>query len=149
MTDWSAWSRDAVALMQRRNQEWQDRFSLAKAPFHWDLDSATIRFRRKHDQVIASLCLVGTTSEAEGTFLWAWANETIPPAARHGLEAVRRFGEVNQLPLLATPEVKGSRSEALELLAVAGRIMDAEGAFVDPTGDVTCFFALSHFRIEP
>ena len=149
MTDWSVWSREAVALMQRRNQAWQARFELTNEPFLWDLTSATIHFRRNNDRVVASLCLVGTTSESEGTFMWAWANETIPPAAVQGLDIVRRFGEANDLPLLTEREFRASRPDALEVLAVAGRILDAEGVFVAPDGDVTCFFALSSFHVEP
>jgi hypothetical protein len=148
VTDWSAWSRDAVALMQRRNRDWRDEFALSNEPFHWDLDSATIRFRRASDEIVASLVLVGTTSEHEGTFLWAWANETIPDAATRGLDAVRRFGKDNDLPLLTDAEFPGSRPDALEVLAIAGRILDADGVFIDSTGDVTCFFALKDFRIE-
>src|SRR5262245_1468814 len=92
-TDWGAWSRESVALMQRRNDQWRAQFQLTNDPFRWDLETATIRFQRANDQVVASLCLIGTISATEGTFLWGWAN--------------------------------------------------------DATGDVTCFFALKSFRVEP
>jgi hypothetical protein len=147
--DWSAWSREAVAIMQQRNDAWQARFELTDAPFDWDLESATIRFQRDDDQVVASLCLVGTTAESEGTFLWAWANDAIPSAGIRGLDAVRRFGETNGLALLTSAELRGARPQALEILAIAGRILNAEGVFIAPAGDVTCFFALDAFRIEP
>jgi hypothetical protein len=149
VTDWRAWSRGAVALMQRRNDAWRARYGLTDQPFQWDLTSATIRFQRGTDQVVASLRLVGTTSESEGTFLWAWGNETIPPAAIEGLDAVRRFGEANDLPLLTEAEYPASREDALEILAIAGRLLDAEGVFIDQNGDVTCFFALTSFRAQP
>jgi len=147
--DWGAWSREAVELMQRRNEAWQARFRLTTEQYQWDLHDATIRFQRSNDQVVASLCLVGTTSESEGTFLWAWANETIPPAALRRLDVVRRFGEVNDLPLLTSAELPASRPEALEILAIAGRILDGEGVFIAPAGDVTCFFVLTSFQVEP
>jgi hypothetical protein len=149
MTDWSAWSREAVALMRQRNDAWQARYGLTDQPYHWDLTSATIRFQRDTDQVVASLRLVGTISESDGTFLSAWANETIPPAATEGLDAVRRFGEENDLPLLTAGEFPASRQDALEILAIAGRLLDAKGVFIDQSGDVTCFFALMSFRVQP
>lgn len=149
VTDWGAWSRESVALMQRRNDEWHARFRLTNDPFRWDLETATIRFHRATDHVVASLCLIGTISDVEGTFLWAWANDTIPHSATAGLQEVQRFGEAHRLTLLIEPEFPASRADALEILATAGRILDADGVFIDSAGDVTCFFALKSFRVEP
>jgi hypothetical protein len=146
MTDWGAWSREAVALMNARNEEWNARFGLARAPYRWDLERGRIRFDRAGDRVVADLCLIGTASMSEGTFQWAWADPTVPGIATAGLDLVRRFGEEHDLSLLITPEWPGGRSEALEMLAVAGRIQDAEGAFVDQTDDLTLCFTLRNFR---
>ena len=134
--------------MAARNAAWPARYGLEKRPFRWDLETATFRFERPGDAVVASLVLIGTTSEVEGTFLWSWANDAIPPAARQGLETVRDFGVRHDLALLTEPELKGGRPEALEALAIAGRILDAPGVFIDPAGDVTCFFVLTAFRVE-
>jgi hypothetical protein len=147
--DWAAWSREAVALMQARNAAWTDRFSEAGAPYTWDLDRATMTFPDDAGNVVADLCIVGTASLCEGTFLWAWANETMPKPAFNRLDSVRMFGDRHQLDLLATPEWDGGRAEGLEMLAVAGRILDADGTFVDTAGDLTMFFLLFGFRREP
>ena len=146
MTDWSEWSREAVATMRSRNDEWIGRFGLAHAPYRWDLDSAELVFDRTADQVVAELCLVGTVSDSEGTFRWAWDNDAIPTGARSGLELVRAFGITHDLPLLATPVWPGGRAEGLEMLAVAGRIQEASGGFVDRAEDLLLFFTLHRFR---
>jgi len=148
ITDWGAWSKEAVRLMQERNAVWQLR-GLSGCPFHWDMSTATIQFRRDTDEVIASLCVVGTTSLRERTFLWGWANENISPVARKRLELVREFGTKHDLPLLTTPQFPGGHPEALEMVAIAGRVLDAEGVFIHPVdGDLTVFFTLSDFRIR-
>ena len=103
-------------------------------------------FRSGTAEVVADLCVVGSVSECEGTFLWAWANEAIPPKSRQGLERVLAFGESNGLDLLTTPEWPGARPEGLEMAAVAARLLDAAGVWADKTADVTLFFALSRFR---
>ena len=149
MTDWAEWSRQAVAAMQAQNQAWVERFSLEHAPYRWDLDTAALTFPRAGDRVIADLCVVGTVSRARKTFRWAWANESIPRPATHGLDLVRAFGEKHGLPLLTTPEWAGGRVEGLEMLAIAGRIQDASGGFVAEAEDLTLFFTLSHFRVRP
>jgi hypothetical protein len=149
-TDWGAWSRQAVRLMQERNAVWQQRFGLASGcPFHWDLGMATIEFRRTTDEVVAGVCVVGTTSVHENTFLWGWADENIPPAARKRLEQVREFGAKHNLDLLTTPQFPGGRPEALEMAAVTGRVLDAEGVFSDSVDDdLTVFFVLSGFHVR-
>jgi hypothetical protein len=138
-----------VAQMQARNEEWIRSFSLQGAPYRWDLGTAELIFVRAGDHVVADICAIGTVSEAEGTFLWAWANETIPPAAMRGLELVRAFGDEHDLPLLITPEWPGSLADGKEMLAIAGRIQGAKGVFLDGDQGVTLLFTLSNFRVRP
>jgi hypothetical protein len=149
VTDWAQWSRQAVAQMKAQNRAWLQRFALQGAPYHWDLETAALTFARASDRVVADICVIGTVSHADTTFLWAWANDTIPPIARRGLELVREFGETHDLPLLITPEWSGGRAEGLEMLAVAGRIQSASGGFVDEADDLTLLFTLSNFRVRP
>ncbi|MFL5578554.1 MAG: DUF6882 domain-containing protein [Gemmatimonadaceae bacterium] len=140
--NWAEWSREAVALMQARNRDWTERFDLAGAPYRWDLDRRTLTFARRADAVAAEVCVVGTASICAGTFLWAWANDAIAAAASRRLDAVREFGRRHALDLLTTAEWPGGRAEGLEMLAVAGRILEAEGGWVDTDGDLTLFFLL-------
>ena len=149
VTDWGEWSRQAVAAMAARNEAWIARFDLAGAPYRWDLATAQLRFERDSDDVVADLCLVGTVSLVHGTFLWAWDNDTIPAAAKHGLDVVRAFGATHDLPRLVTPEWPGSRADGLEMLAVAGRVQDASGGFIDREADTLFFFTLHRFRVRP
>lgn len=149
ITDWAEWSREAVAQMQARNQDWLARFSLQGAPYRWDLESAALTFTRGGDRVTADLCVIGTVSRSEGTFRWAWANDAFPADATSNLSLVRAFGETHDLPLLTTAEWPGGRAEGLEMLAAAGRIQDAAGGFVDQAGDLTLLFTLSRFRVLP
>ena len=144
--DWGVWSAEAVAMMRARNKAWIDRYNLSRAPYLWDMASATITFNQGANRVVADLCVVGTASKAEGTFLWAWANETIPAGAKRDLEKVREFGVEHALDLLTEPALEGGRAEGTEAVAIAGRILDADGVWIDEGGDHTVFFALFNFR---
>lgn len=135
--------------MQARNDEWISRFDLRHAPYRWDLAAAELSFDREADQVVADICLVGTVSALEGTFAWAWHDEAIPAAATRGLDLVRAFGVTHDLPRLVTPEWPGGRADGLEMLAVAGRIQDASGGFVDEDDGLVLFFTLHRFRVRP
>ena len=146
MTDWSAWSQEAVALAQARNEAWQSRFGLVDARYAWDLERGEIVFQRALDDVVANLCLMGTI--AGGAFVWAWANDSIPVTATGRIELVRAFGYEHELTLLTTPSFPSDRAKGLELLAVAARVQDAEGAFLDSTDDAVVLFTLWNFRVR-
>lgn len=133
--------------MQERNGAWQREWELPTgAPFRWTLDPPELVFQRGAGLLVADITVVGTCSQHEGTFLWGWANETMPEAALRGLDRVRAFGEEHDLGLLVDAEWPAGHAEALEALIIAGRLLDAEGVFTDNTGDVTIYFALRGFR---
>ncbi|MCB9601183.1 MAG: hypothetical protein H6721_25295 [Sandaracinus sp.] len=143
-TDWGAWSREAKAEMQRRNDAWTQRWALSGVPYEWSLDDAQIVFRRPDDEVVARLVWLGSHSRSEGTFLWSWANR--PVAAAAGVEAVRAFGEAHELGMLCEAEWPAAEAESLEAGIVAARVLDAEGLFVAAAGELTLYFALFDFR---
>ena len=143
-SDWGAWSREAVRLMQERNAIWMRDYDLEGRRYHWSMDQAELVFPAESVSVVAGICVIGSISVSTGTFLWAWANDAIPVHARRGLERVREFGEANGLELLTKPEWPGDRSHGLEMAAVAGRVLGAEGIWIAP-GNLTLFFALSDF----
>lgn len=134
--DWGPWSRDAVALMAARTRE-QLAAGLAKGnAYHWDLEAAVLIIGELRFRVVT----IGTT--AGDSFLWAWANEAIPAAARRGLERVRDFGVEHDLPLLSEACAPGGLAQAKECLAIAGRVLDADAVFIDQTQAGYILFAL-------
>jgi hypothetical protein len=135
--------------MQERNDAWMRDYGLKGCQYDWSLDKAQLVLRLDSDEVVADICVIGSVSEAEGTFLWAWANEAIPHKARRGLERVYEFGKSNMLELLTRPEWPGGQPDGLEMSAVASRILDAAGVWIAPIGDRAFFFALSNFRRIP
>src|SRR6516162_60263 len=104
LPDWSAWSQEAVRLMQQRNAAWTRSYSLAECPYQWSLDEAQLVFRSEAGKVTCNICVIGSVCRSEGTFCWAWANEAIPSYARHGLARVREFGKAHELDLLIRPK---------------------------------------------
>ena len=146
--DWSQWSRDATQLMSRRNDEWRSKYQLAGAEYFWDMHTGQISFRNLEHTVRADICVVGSTSISEGTFLWSWANDSIPDISKQRIHEVRAFGETHDLPLLQDAEWPATKEDGLEMLTVSSRILDAKGAWVAPVDDVTLFFALLNFNLE-
>lgn len=148
--DWAAWSREAVQTMVARNAQWPDQFGLQESPaYRWDLDKASLVLEGPLHKVVATVCLVGTSSDSEGSFLWSWANEAIPAQHGQALEVVHDFGRANQLALLTTASIPGGRPEAMECLCIAARLQRAMGTFIDKQGDVTLYFTILHMQQAP
>ena len=144
--DWAAWSRESVSLMQQRNDEWRSKYKLEKASYFWDLETTEISFTSGDRRVIADFCVVGTFSNLDGTFLWGWADESLPPSAISAIKIVKSFGEEHDLGLLFSPALTGGRAQGLECVAIAGRLQNASGIFLDATDEVIMFFTLHNFR---
>jgi len=124
--DWGAWSRAAVALMSDRMRELCTRYRLAPgSPYHWDLEAAAFTIGDTPFRLIT----VGTVED--DSFLWAWADDSIPAAAKVGLERVRQFGIDNGLDLLVTHCAAGGLAQAKECVAIAGRVLDAAGFWIE------------------
>lgn len=146
--DWTEWSRQAASTMVERNQEWRKTHGLDGAKAHWDLANASLTFETPEKQVTATVCLVGTTSEAGNTFLWSWANEAIPVQHGAALGVVHDFGRENKLALLTTPEIPGGQPEALECLFIAAKLQHAVGTYYEKVGDVGLYFTILHFHAQ-
>ena len=147
-TDWAAWSREAVEAMMARNIQWPQQMGL-QAPLQcrWDLDRAVLVFQGPLHEVVAMVCLVGTSSDKDGSFVWSWANEAIPAQHGQALEVVHDFGREHQLALLTTPRIQGGRPVAMECLAIAARLQRAVGTYVDQQGDVALYFSILHVQM--
>lgn len=147
-TDWQAWSREAVETMLARNAQWPAQFGL-QGPLkcRWDLERALLAFEAPLHEVIATVCLVGTSSEKEGSFVWSWANEAIPMQHGQALEVVHDFGREHQLALLTTPSLPGGKPVGLECLSIAARLQRAVGTYVDQQGNVSLYFSILHLQV--
>lgn len=135
--DWGAWSRESVSLMAARTRELLEKHRIVMgSKYHWDLDAAAIEI----GGVQLRLVTVGTV--AGNSFLWSWANEEIPASAKVGIDKVRQFGVENDLGLLSEPCAPGGLAQGKECLAIAGRVLDAHGIWIDETDAGFILFVL-------
>jgi hypothetical protein len=123
--------------MSTRMRELLERHELpAGAPYRWDMETGTMTI----GDVTFRLVTVGTASG--DSFLWSWANEALPAMGKRGIERVRAYGVEHDLALLIQPEHNGGIPQAKECVALAGRILDAAGFFVEPTEHGCIVFVL-------
>ena len=65
------------------------------------------------------------------------------------LSAAWSWGATHDLLRLTAPEWPGGREDGLEMLAIAGRLQDASGGFIDRVEELELFFTLHRFRLQP
>jgi hypothetical protein len=143
--DWYAkWRHDAVHELVEKNESLKQRYGLSgHERYDYDVDAGTIIFSDKGTTIVtAEIQIVGTTSEKNGNWLWAWANDWWPKSAVSFAEAARQFGIENGIEELSTEYLYDDSIMNLgwEMTAVTARVVDAIGAYRPPTDNGHIFF---------
>jgi len=97
--------RKAVAYMRRRNEEAWGIWSLGDLPrFDWDQERGQLTFSGEgRGPIVADIQFVGSWSETAGTWMWAWANDSVLEPMKREVKEVREFGRSNDLEELTDP----------------------------------------------
>lgn len=119
-----------------------ERFGLSgDVQYDWSMDDALITWSRDGKVFLTGrLTMIGSVSVARQTWLWSWANESLPPAAVGDMERVRQFGEENGYPVLPWPDFTYDPELVAEARMVAASVLDAEGLWAESTNDVQLHF---------
>jgi uncharacterized protein DUF6882 len=73
--------------------------------------------------------IIGTWLPASKSWLWAWANNSIPPELARDSRAVRDWAEEHGHPSLTVPRVEADKEKAATMAALAVRITGATGFY--------------------
>lgn len=123
------WVQRARAKAQQRMEEARRRFELGThAHYEVDLAAATIRFRDTggREQLCASLQVAGSWSPGSASWMWGWANDSVPQAARSRLQAVRARGDEQGVEPLQAAIVECDEGDAWSLASLAADVLDAQ-----------------------
>lgn len=145
--DHSGWDEVVFSARERarsRQALMVERYGLSgDVQYDWSLDEARITWSRSGKVFLTGrLTMLGSVSLSQQTWLWAWANESLPSAVLGDIEQVRRFGEVNGFPVLPWPGFTYDPELVAEARMVAASVLDAEGLWADSTDDTQLHFAI-------
>lgn len=124
----------AVHELMRLNELCGREFHISAWPrWDYDLDRGTLTFSEDSlPKVVALIQVIGTTSISSKTWLWAWANEYLPPNVKKAVEEVRAFGERENIPELIKAKLPDDEHFGWEMTAIAAKILGAKGAYRCP-----------------
>ncbi|MEU9093839.1 DUF6882 domain-containing protein [Streptomyces sp. NPDC048428] len=120
---------DMIDQLARAHMSW----GLGSAD-RWGLDQRTglITWTFPDRTATAPAQILASFSASSGSWLWAWANESILPEMSRDARSVRDWAETHGHHTLAQPETEADEQVAATLAALAVRITGAAGFYRGP-----------------
>ncbi len=139
--EWERVVQQATAQAAARQERLVEQ--LGDVQYDWDLEQATITWSRAGTPLrTARLTLIGTVSLTEASWLWSWANDSLPPAAVGDMRKVLEYGETHRYPVLSWPSFNSHPGLVKEARVVSAAVLDATALWTDQSGDVVLHFLL-------
>ncbi|MFG2063820.1 DUF6882 domain-containing protein [Micromonospora sp. NPDC048871] len=138
-------ARDRVG--QRHAAMISDHGLSGDAQYHWSMDDATISWSRDgRDSLHGRITMIGSVDHVQQTWLWSWANDSLPPAVLGDITDVRRYGEERSFPLLMSPSFRAEQKPVAQARIVAADVLAAEGLWFEPGDELDLHFAIHDLR---
>ena len=141
---WELYTEQAFARVREHQASMVETFALSgNIQYHWDLDEAVIVFSRGGEEFArGQLTMVGSVDHERQTFLWSWANDSLPAAVLGKIEEVREFGAKQEFPLLTSPSYDAEPKLVTQSLVVSADILAAQGIWRDHQGTLERLFLI-------
>ena len=130
----SVYRHEAVHELMRLNELCEEEFRISSWP-RWDYDfgRGTLTFSQDGvPKVRAAIQVIGTTSISGKTWMWGWANESLPQNVTKEVAKVRAFGAAENIAEFKEEELPDDEYLGWGLTAVAARILGVKGAYRCP-----------------
>ena len=115
----------------------------------WAVDQAAgiIRWTFADKTAEAPVQILGSFNASGGSWLWAWANESVLPNLRLDSERVRAWAEANGHTKLAQPNIEADAETAATMAAIAFRVTGATGFYRGPGATIATFMTFGPVTI--
>jgi hypothetical protein len=145
---WESLVAAARAMMAERQAATIAQFGLDYSmQYKWDTERAEMVFSSKGIAIVrADFQLAGSIAGRERTWLWGWANESIPRPATHRLDTVRQYGQEQGFSKLTEPVWVPDGDDGHDVMMVSASIMNAPAFFHAHVGNTALFFVLEEFQ---
>jgi hypothetical protein len=132
--EFSAFQHNAVHELMALNERCEEEFHISSWPrWDYDLERETLTFSENGvPKVLASIQVIGTTSVSGKTWMWGWANKSLPPNVKKEVARVREFGLAGNILELTEAELPDDEYLGWGMTAVAAKLLGAKGAYRCP-----------------
>lgn len=118
----------------------------------WSLDLSQRDLLFTFSDGIVATCpaqIVGSLDSESGTWLWGWANPTIPESLQRDSLRVRDYGQQRQIARLTSAEWPCTEEEAWRMAALACYLCEAQGVYRGPAGTAFVFITFGEVVLGP
>jgi membrane protease YdiL (CAAX protease family) len=145
---WASVVAGAHVMMEQVQKETYAKWGLDFGiQYEWNIDNAEMIFSRNGKAFVRTdLIYVGSISRQTNTFLWGWANESIPANATARLHEVRSYGEEQGFAKLTTAEWQPAGNDGHDVMLVSASVLGTPAFFHGHAGELSLFFLLDNFE---
>jgi Family of unknown function (DUF6882) len=131
----------AVEELRFKTQTGVNLYQLDQASWDADLDAGTITFTSPRGLVAtAPVQVVGTVNSLDSTWLWSWANASVPEHVTRHARLVQQYGLKHGIGELTDRKlVVQDETECWRFAALACYLGQDQGAYRGPSDDVRVF----------
>lgn len=137
---------DCYADLERKQSALIEQHSLdSYGMFDYDLSTGRIQF--KQDDILkveADFVPVGSFSEQDQSWMWAWANPSVEGAIYEQAESLKILEQKTGNDMLSNSTFPADESTAWEIAAMSCDHFDGAGVFAAPINDLLIFLVLKN-----
>lgn len=85
--------------------------------------------------------IIGSLDTSDGSWLWGWANPSIPDKLKRDSARIREYGQQHKIERLIAEEWQGSEEDAWQMAALACTLCEAQGVYRGPAGTALVFIS--------
>jgi hypothetical protein len=118
----------------------------------WSLDMSKGDLLFAFGEGVVATCpaqIIGSLDSSDGSWLWAWANPSIPESLQHDSLRVREYGLQHQIARLTSAELPCTEEEAWRIAALACMLCQAQGVYRGPAGTAFVFITFGKVVLSP
>ncbi|HZE98868.1 MAG TPA: hypothetical protein VE981_17805 [Planctomycetota bacterium] len=97
-------------------------------------------------KVVARIQIVGNHSTKSNVWVWAWANSSYLSSVKQAALKAQQFGSERGIIRLIQPRWAAKESDAWEMTAMTGKLVEAKGAYKCPSPDGFTYMAFTDIR---
>lgn len=117
----------------------------------WDLDQSRGDLIFTFSDGMIATCpaqIIGSFDTESGTWLWAWANPSIPDSLKRDSLRVREYGLQHNIRRLTAAEWLGTEADGWAMAALACKLCEAQGVYRGPAGASFVFISFSRVTLS-
>lgn len=113
-----------------------------------DQNTGSVKLAFEDDtELSAQINLIGTFSR--GTFMWGWHNPSIKDELKADSLKLKKYGEQKGWAIFSEPMFPATTRDGWALMALAAKVLNADGAYAGDTGEAVTFLTLYKLPGQP